>query len=57
MWTLKINNSIKSINKTQKKGGFRLPFALPTPELMVTNVFVHICFQVIRFSPEDGLNA
>lgn len=56
MWTVKINNSIKSMLKTQKKGGFRLPFALPIPELMVTNVLVHICFQVIRFRPEDSLN-
>lgn len=56
MWTIKINNSIKSTKNKQKKEGFRLPFALPTPELMVTNVLVHICFQVIRFRPEDSLN-
>ncbi len=56
MWTVKINNSIKSMLKTQKKGGFRLPFILPIPELMVTNIFVHISFQVIRFCPKDSLN-
>ncbi len=56
MWTVKINNLIKSMKNKQKKGGFRLPFALPAPELMVTNVLVHICFQVIRFRPEDSLN-
>lgn len=56
MWTVKINNLIKSMKNKQKKGGFRLPFVLPTPELMVTNVLVHICFQVIRFRPEDSLN-
>ncbi len=56
MWTVKINNLIKSMKNKQKKGGFRRPFVLPTPELMVTNVLVHICFQVIRFRPEDSLN-
>ncbi len=43
--------------KTNKKGRLSPPLVTPLPESVITDVFVHIGFQVVGLGAEDGLHA